>query len=204
MLCIRPHNWAEFQHYNKRNPPWIKLYRKLLDDMKWHALPLASRALAPLLWLLASEHKEGIIMGDEVEISFRLRVSKADLLEALKPLMENGMFEDASMVLAGRLQLAPESCSESERETERESERDASAALAPKGARGVAQEKAKKGPTTREEWETRLAGYLPSKGQRVWPPFWGPRPDAPGDGHGMPRDLLTKWRVQNSVVNRGP
>lgn len=75
----------------------------------------------------------------------------------------------------------------------------AAAALAPDGARPS------KGPTTREEWATRLAGYKPSEGVRTWLPFWGPRPDQPGDtGQFMPRDLLTKWRVQNSVVNRGP
>ena len=24
--------WDRFQHYKKRNPPWVKLYSKLLDD----------------------------------------------------------------------------------------------------------------------------------------------------------------------------
>ena len=34
MMTARLHikNWGEFQHYKKRNPPWIKLHKKLLDD----------------------------------------------------------------------------------------------------------------------------------------------------------------------------
>ena len=56
-MKITPRNWARFQHYNTRRPPWIKLHRGLLDDYQFHTLPLASKALAPLLWLLASEHK---------------------------------------------------------------------------------------------------------------------------------------------------
>ena len=58
MLLITK-NWAEFQHYKDRSPPWIKLHKELLDDRQYQSLPLASRALAPMLWLLASETKDG-------------------------------------------------------------------------------------------------------------------------------------------------
>ena len=193
MVAIRPHNWHQLQHYKLRSPPWVKLHRKLLDDIKWHALPVASKALAPMLWLLASEDKEGIIMGDDVEISFRLRMSRADLEAALKPLMDNGMFEDASIVLAGRLQHA---CSESETETETERERDASAALAPSRARGLA-EKPKMPPAGDAMWRERLDGYRPWLSQRVWKPFWGPRPDASGTPNPMiPTAMLAAWKQE--------
>ena len=49
---IRPKNWHSFQHYKDRDPTWIKLHKKLLDDYEFQSLPLASRALAPMLWLL--------------------------------------------------------------------------------------------------------------------------------------------------------
>ncbi len=196
MLALRPHNWNQFQHYRHRRPPWIKLHRELLDDFKFHSLPVASRALAPMLWLLASEDEEGIIMGSEVTISFRLRMSRSEFEEAIKPLMEQGLFEDASIVLAGRLQRAT---SESERESERESEADASAALAPLRARGVAAEvRTLKPLTTREQWAERLEGHHPSK--RNWKPFWGPPPDQLGDGHLMPKDMLAAWRKANAFV----
>ena len=199
MIALRPHNWSELQHYKHRTPPWIKLHRKLLDDLKWHCLPVASRALAPMLWLIASEDKEGIIMGTHVEIAFRLRISREELQDGLMPLIENGMFEDASTMLAERLQVA---ISESESETERESERDASAALAPARARGVAQEKVQplKPLTSREEWGTRLENHRPDIGKRCWKPFWGPPPDQLGDGHFMPKDMLADWRAKYSIV----
>jgi hypothetical protein len=47
-------NWKTCQHYKKRNPPWIKLHRSTLDDLDFLKLPVASKALAPYLWLLAS------------------------------------------------------------------------------------------------------------------------------------------------------
>ena len=55
VMFLTPKNWHAFQHYNKRNPPWIKLHRALLDDYEFSQLPVESRALAPMLWLIASE-----------------------------------------------------------------------------------------------------------------------------------------------------
>jgi hypothetical protein len=102
--------WTEFQHYKHRKPPWIRLHRKLLDDMDWHELPAASRLLAPMLWLLASETMNGVIDGDSKAIAFRLRVASTEFEEAIKPLIAGGWFlviEPASGVLAPRLQDAP-------------------------------------------------------------------------------------------------
>lgn len=82
--------WSEFQHYKHRKPPWIRLYRRLLDDIEWHRLPVASRALAPMLWLLASETQNGVIDGDSEAIAFRLRYASKDFEEALKPLISGG------------------------------------------------------------------------------------------------------------------
>jgi hypothetical protein len=87
------------------------MYRTLLDDREFMCLPVASKALAMMLWLLASEHTEGVIEGVPADWSFRLRMTDNELLAALKPLIDNGMFEDASNVLAECLQDA---CSERE------------------------------------------------------------------------------------------
>ena len=99
-ICLQAKNWHQFQHYGNRRPPWIKLYRGLLDDYDFHRLPIASKALAPMLWLLASENPEGIVSGRVVEIAFRIRMSEDDFLAALNPLVEAGFFADASTVLA--------------------------------------------------------------------------------------------------------
>ena len=48
-------NWAEFQHYNDRNPPWIKFHRALLDDYEFCSLPDHAKAHLVLIWLLASQ-----------------------------------------------------------------------------------------------------------------------------------------------------
>lgn len=89
-MILRVKDWSRFQHYKHRKPPWIRLYRELLDDVTWHRLPLASKALAPMLWLLASETKEGRIEGDSDSLAFRLRIASTEFEEALAPLISSG------------------------------------------------------------------------------------------------------------------
>lgn len=106
-------------------PPWIKLHKALLDDRAFQCLPDASRALAPCLWLLASETKDGIFNGDVAEIAFRVRQTEKWVDTAIKPLISIGLIiavQDASDPLADRKQVAPKSCSETEGETETETE----------------------------------------------------------------------------------
>lgn len=114
-MKIVPKNWREFQHYSNRNPPWIRLHRKLLDNKEFHRLPTASKALAPMLWLLASESLDGVIKADSDDLAFRLRISEKDVLLALRPLIESGFFDvlqDDSSVLAACEQSVTKSCSE--------------------------------------------------------------------------------------------
>jgi len=118
-MKLIPKNWNNFQHYRDRCPPWIKLHRELLNDKEYMCLPLASKAIAPLLWLLASESKNGEFDASIDELSFRLRITNKEVEQGLKPLIDNGFFIDASTMLAPCLQLAT-----TERETEREGERE--------------------------------------------------------------------------------
>lgn len=105
-MKLIPNNWHDFQHYKHRNPPWIKFHKKLLDNMTFQRLPVASRALAPMLWLLASETDNGLIEKSTEEIAFRLRMLEKDVVSAIKPLIDNGFFNDADNVLASCLQDA--------------------------------------------------------------------------------------------------
>ena len=91
-MTLTPKNWKEFQHYSDRKPAWVKLHKTLLDDFKFARLPVASRALAPMLWLLASEYSDGEITASMDEISFRLHMTGDDLKESLKPLIDCGFF----------------------------------------------------------------------------------------------------------------
>jgi hypothetical protein len=98
-LILTPKNWKSFQHYKDRAPSWIKLHKALLDDYEFSCLPIASRALAPMIWLLASEYDDGKITASIDKLAFRLHMTCVDLSEALRPLLEKGFF-DASETLA--------------------------------------------------------------------------------------------------------
>ena len=122
-MLLQPKNWAVFQHYKDRCPPWIKLHRDLLNDRVFMCLPLASKALAPLLWLLASESKDGTFDGSLDELVFRLHITPKDYQDGVKPLIDKGFFVVASGVLAECYQDAiPET--EGERETETETKKE--------------------------------------------------------------------------------
>jgi hypothetical protein len=121
MSVLRVKNWAEFQHYAKRRPPWIKLHHSLLDDYAWHRLPEASKALGPMLWLLASERVDGAVPYDLETIAFRLHMTRDKVDAALGPLIGAGFMieeHDAGAPLAACQQPAS-----SERERQRKSRR---------------------------------------------------------------------------------
>ena len=123
---MKPKNWSHFQHYKDRCPPWIKLHKELLNDRAFMTLPTASKALAPLLWLLASESKDGSFDASLDELTFRLRMPETDIKVGLKHLIDKGFFLDDSEVLADCYQDAiPET--ETERETETETKKSRSA-----------------------------------------------------------------------------
>lgn len=123
VLRLVPKNWDTFQHYRDRCPPWIKLHRDLLNDRAFIMLPTASKALAPLLWLLASESKDGSFNASLQELEFRLRMSSSEISSGLKSLIDAGFFLDASTMLAPCLQDAiPETEGEGEGEAEREAD----------------------------------------------------------------------------------
>jgi len=125
-MILKPKNWGEFQHYKKRSPPWIKLHNKLLDDFKYHRLQVASRALAPLLWLLASEYQDGKITADPEEITFRFRRPSPEITGALLELIGHKFFEADQEFIDSCKQLASEAIarqsSDATPETETEAE----------------------------------------------------------------------------------
>lgn len=51
---IRIVKWKDFQHYSKRNPPWIKLHREMMISETWVSLNDAGRVLAIACMMLAS------------------------------------------------------------------------------------------------------------------------------------------------------
>lgn len=102
-MALKVKNWSKFQHYKGRRPPWIKLHRDMLEDRAFLSLPLASQALAPRLWLLASESEDGSLTSDCSDLAFRMRCSEADLLAAVKPLIDAKFLSGALDVASGAL-----------------------------------------------------------------------------------------------------
>jgi len=129
-MRLIPKNWGDFQHYKDRAPPWIKLHKGLLDDSAFQRLPTASRALAPMLWLLASEQKDGSFDADHAELAFRLRQTEKEIKDALTPLISKGFFmlvQDASKPIA---QCKPDAMPETEERQRTETEGEKSTAIA--------------------------------------------------------------------------
>jgi hypothetical protein len=118
-MIVVPNNWAELQHYKDRSPPWIKLHKKLLDNYDYQRLPVASRALAPMLWLLASEHDSGEIDAAPEKLAFRLRITEQEAAEALQPLIDKQFFSECKRA-ASKPPAKPRAAARPEAEKRRE------------------------------------------------------------------------------------
>lgn len=114
---MRIKNWTKFQHFKDRRPPWVKLYRDILDDIEWHELdPLAAKVLV-MLWLIASEDDGRI--PDTKTLAFRLRLTEVKTKEVVIKL-SHWLEQDDIHVISERYQHDP---LETERETEKEKEK---------------------------------------------------------------------------------
>jgi len=105
-------NWKKFQHFRDRRPPWIKLYRELLDDLDWHELePKAAKVLV-MLWLIASENDGNL--PEIKNLAFRLRMSEKDAMSCVDKL-SHWLDQDDISVISTRYQ---DDLPETETETE--------------------------------------------------------------------------------------
>jgi hypothetical protein len=127
-------NWAKFQHFKdgSRKPPWIKLYRDLLDNLEWHELPPESAKILIMLWVVASENHGRL--PDIKKLSFRLRVTEEQLTKALNDLKEWVLLDDITMISEGyQVTRLEEKRKEIEEEREIETERDIITMISPLG-----------------------------------------------------------------------
>lgn len=99
MKRYKVRNWEKYQHYKKRNPPWIKLHLEILTSKDWIMLADASRVLAIACMLLASKN-DGYIPDDP---EYLKRVAYLNTEPDFTQLIECGFLikeEDASKMLA--------------------------------------------------------------------------------------------------------
>ena len=169
-MAIKIKGWAKFQHFKDRRPPWIKLYRDILEDPDWHDLDGDTAKILVALWLIASEDEgqEGAL-PDTRRLAFRLRVSEAKVNQALVKLSHWLEHDDINAISTGYQVDAPET--EAEERQIKETENRVQKALAcPDAVRPetwsdfLQIRKAKKAPVTAAaiagiEREARKAGW---------------------------------------------
>jgi len=118
----RPHfkvaNWAEYQHYKDRNPPWIKLHRHIVTSEMWVSCDDASRVLAVACMVIAAEF-DGCVPANSDYIMRRCYLSQPP---DFKPLVDNGFLIDASGVLAACKQDASTMLAQRQRREEKRRE----------------------------------------------------------------------------------
>lgn len=83
-MSLRIKGWEQFQHFKDRRPPWIKLYRDILDDPDWHELSDKASKYLVMFWLIASEN-EGYL-PELKKLAFRLRTTEKALNQVVSEL----------------------------------------------------------------------------------------------------------------------
>jgi hypothetical protein len=61
-FCVK--NWAKFQHYKDRRPPWIKLHVELLHDYEFGILEDHQKYQLMGIWILASQSENKLPMDN--------------------------------------------------------------------------------------------------------------------------------------------
>ena len=115
--------WTKFQHFKDRRPPWIKLYRDILEDPDWHELDGETAKILVSLWLIASEDLEGRL-PDLRRLAFRLRIKESQINQALAKLSHWLDRDDIDLISDRHQDDAPETETETETEKEGETERE--------------------------------------------------------------------------------
>lgn len=136
-MYLEVKNFARFQHYKDRSPPWIKLYSALLEDYDFLALSEAAQIQLLMIWLLAGRI-DNRIPDDRRWIAQAIHAKSPLRLDELKragylvpastespdpgPDASKDASKDASARLAQRYQdaTAPRARGEAEAETETE------------------------------------------------------------------------------------
>jgi hypothetical protein len=116
---LRIKNWSKHQHFKDRTPPWIKLYRDILDDPDWHELDGDTAKVLISLWLIASEDEthSGLLPCSR-KLAFRLRIKESQLKQYITKLSHWLLQDDINVISDGYQVDAPER----ERETEKSRE----------------------------------------------------------------------------------
>lgn len=109
-------NWDKFQHYKKRNPPWIKLHCELLANYEFNCLQDASKSHLMLIWLMASQC-DNKIPNDPTWLQRKLGTEKKPDINLL---IEKGFLEYVAECLQDASNTLSTCISQTEAEAEAE------------------------------------------------------------------------------------
>lgn len=112
-------NWAKFQHYKNRNPPWIKLHVEILSSEDWVMLDDASKLLAVICMVVAGKH------GGEVpnNPSYVRRIAYLSRDPDFKPLIQCRFLEPLATASTMLASARPEKEEDTETEKKHLSEK---------------------------------------------------------------------------------
>lgn len=132
------HNLSKFQHYKKRNPPWIKLHQDILENYEFAELSDSTKHHLCMIWLLAAR-LENRLPYDVAWISKRINARTKVDLQGLVSAGFLVMEQSASTMLARCKQNAnaEERRDRGETETETETEVNFSKGASTKNSRFV-------------------------------------------------------------------
>jgi hypothetical protein len=119
-MTIMIKDWNRFQHFRDRRPPWVKLYRDILDDIEWFELPGECAKSLVMMWLIASEN-DGCLPSIK-ELAFRLRKNKSETIQIVTKLSHWLEYDDIDLISECHQVDIPERETEAEAESERETE----------------------------------------------------------------------------------
>ena len=148
---MRIKDWHKFQHFKDRKPPWIKLYRDILDDLEWHDLDDKAAKVLVMLWVIASEDDGNI--PDMKKLAFRLRMRESDVINCCSKL-SHWLIQDDIGVISERYQHdALERERETETETETETKEEKEAEKEPPRKRSALPQLAKPDDVAKQTWD---------------------------------------------------
>lgn len=91
-MTYRIKDWNNYQHFKDRRPPWIKLYRTLLDDPEWFEMTGDDARCLVMLWLIASENDGAL--PEPRKLAFRLRITEDEVVSLLDRLSSHWLIQD--------------------------------------------------------------------------------------------------------------
>lgn len=122
-MGYRIKDWEKFQNFKDRRPPWIKLYRDLLEDDEWFKLEGKTAKVLVALWLIASEDETKCGQLPAIKkLAFRLRLSEKTLTHTLATLSHWVIQDGYNVDTRCNQFVIPETETETETEGEGETE----------------------------------------------------------------------------------